>query len=106
MLASGGCDIIDTHTSLIDSTRVYRSCTASNEFGESATSATIVVVPQTELMERSQIYDVEDARELAYSSKSGVTAAPRFVAPLRDFHCADGIIIHSICLSHSINLLL
>ena len=40
-------------------------------------------------MERSNIFDAEDARELEFSGKSGALGAPRFVAPIRDFHCAD-----------------
>ncbi|KAI6199682.1 hypothetical protein M3Y96_00652800 [Aphelenchoides besseyi] len=61
----------------------------SNEAGEARSLATIIIVPKIDLMEQSQIYDVEDAREIQFSEKAGQLTAPRILQPLRDFNCED-----------------
>jgi hypothetical protein len=38
-------------------------------------------------MEASQIYDVDDAREIQFSSTAGQLTAPRFIQQISDFHC-------------------
>lgn len=38
-------------------------------------------------MEASQIYDVDDAREIQFSQNAGQISAPRFLQPIRDYHC-------------------
>jgi hypothetical protein len=38
-------------------------------------------------MEASQIYDVDDAREIQFSQTAGQISAPRFTQPVRDFNC-------------------
>lgn len=41
---------------------------AENEAGQAEASATIIVVPKISSMEASQIFDVEDAREIQFSA--------------------------------------
>jgi hypothetical protein len=60
---------------------------AENQAGSAETTAVIIVVPKIDNMEASQIFDVEDAREIQYSSNAGQISAPQFLQPISDFNC-------------------